>query len=87
MSYKFVTHVEESHLFLWTLVVVLLFFFIFLKLSRRNQRKKIGSNSMKLPPGGRGWPLIGDSIKWYRAVASSHPPRYVEDQVKRYVAI
>ncbi|KAG1355172.1 putative Abietadienol/abietadienal oxidase [Cocos nucifera] len=39
---------------------------------------------MKLPPGGRGWPLIGDSIKWYKAVASSHPPRYVEDQVKRY---
>ncbi|XP_008800446.2 abietadienol/abietadienal oxidase [Phoenix dactylifera] len=55
-----------------------------MKQSQCNQRKKIGRNSMKLPPGGRGWPLIGDSIKWYRAVASSHPPRYVEDQVKRY---
>lgn len=38
----------------------------------------------KLPPGGRGWPIIGDSIRWYNAVASSHPPSFVHQQVKRY---
>lgn len=38
----------------------------------------------KLPPGRRGWPVIGDSFNWYNAVASSHPPQFVEEQVKRY---
>ncbi|OMO52703.1 Cytochrome P450, partial [Corchorus capsularis] len=38
----------------------------------------------KLPPGRRGWAVLGDSIKWYNAVASSHPPRFVEEQVKKY---
>ncbi|PIA35353.1 hypothetical protein AQUCO_03500027v1, partial [Aquilegia coerulea] len=36
------------------------------------------------PPGRRGWPVVGDSINWYNAVAGSHPPRFVEEQVKRY---
>lgn len=40
--------------------------------------------SSKLPPGGRGWPIVGDSISWYNAVASSHPPSFVEQQVARY---
>lgn len=52
--------------------------------------KKTKSNSgrirnSKLPPGRRGWPIIGDSISWYNAVASSHPPAFVEQQVERYI--
>ncbi|XP_057969444.1 abietadienol/abietadienal oxidase [Malania oleifera] len=38
----------------------------------------------KLPPGRRGWPLIGDGFNWYNAVAGSHPPRFVQQQVQRY---
>lgn len=38
----------------------------------------------KLPPGSTGWPLVGDTFAWFGAVASSHPPRFVEQQVKRY---
>lgn len=43
-----------------------------------------GRGKSKLPPGGRGWPIVGDSISWYNAVASSHPPSFVEQQVARY---
>ncbi|KAL1541899.1 abietadienol/abietadienal oxidase-like [Salvia divinorum] len=43
-----------------------------------------GRSKGKLPPGGRGWPVVGDSISWYNAVASSHPPAFVHQQVRRY---
>ncbi|KZV34787.1 abietadienol/abietadienal oxidase-like, partial [Dorcoceras hygrometricum] len=42
------------------------------------------SRSSRFPPGSRGWPIVGDSLSWYNAVASSHPPRFVERQVQRY---
>ncbi|KAH6809336.1 Cytochrome P450 superfamily protein [Perilla frutescens var. frutescens] len=38
----------------------------------------------KLPPGGRGWLIVGHSISWYNAVASSHPPTFVHQQVQRF---
>ncbi|KAI3802268.1 hypothetical protein L1987_30398 [Smallanthus sonchifolius] len=38
----------------------------------------------KLPLGGRGWPIVGDSIRWYNAVASSNPTTFVQQQVLRY---
>ncbi|KAL7588287.1 hypothetical protein Lser_V15G40473 [Lactuca serriola] len=41
-------------------------------------------NKGKLPPGGRGWPIVGDSISWYNSVASSHPATFVQQQVLRY---
>ncbi|RWW54868.1 hypothetical protein BHE74_00038558 [Ensete ventricosum] len=50
---------------------------------KRNHQRKIRETSKKLPPGGRSWPLIGHGLKWYMAVASSHPPKFVEDQVRR----
>ncbi|KAM7269234.1 hypothetical protein ACFE04_024731 [Oxalis oulophora] len=46
-----------------------------------NYKKK---KKKQLPPGPRGWPLVGDSWSWYKAVASSYPPEYVDRQVKRY---
>ncbi|XP_054788791.1 abietadienol/abietadienal oxidase isoform X2 [Prosopis cineraria] len=46
--------------------------------------KKSEKRTQRLPPGRRGWPLIGDSINWYNAVASSHPPQFVEEMVQRY---
>lgn len=45
----------------------------------KNEKK-----TRKLPPGSRGWPLIGDSINWYNAVAGSHPPSFVQQQVQRF---
>ncbi|WCJ34754.1 Cytochrome P450 superfamily protein [Euphorbia peplus] len=38
----------------------------------------------RLPPGRRGLPLIGDSLNWYKAVASSHPSKFVHQQSIRY---
>ncbi|XP_072957430.1 abietadienol/abietadienal oxidase [Typha angustifolia] len=72
---------EENYIFLWSTLVAIILFFNFFLLLKRNQNGRI---AMKLPPGGRGWPLIGDSLQWYKAVVSSHPPRFVEEQVKRY---
>ncbi|XAR48284.1 Abieta-7,13-dien-18-ol hydroxylase [Bertholletia excelsa] len=54
----------------------------FLYLNKKNGGGK--GRKPKMPPGRRGWPLIGDSFNWYSAVASSHPPRFVEQQVRRY---
>lgn len=64
------------------IVLSLLFVIFLIKLisTAATTRRK----SYKLPPGSPGWPLVGDSFSWYNAVASSHPPQYVEQQVKRF---
>ncbi|GLJ35428.1 hypothetical protein SUGI_0712460 [Cryptomeria japonica] len=46
--------------------------------------KENKSRSSKLPPGSKGWPLIGHTLSWYLSVSSSHPPSFVEGCVKRY---
>lgn len=66
----------------WPYMIVMLFFIAFLTRLYRN--KNVEKTKYKLPPGRRGWPLIGDSFNWFNAVASSHPPSFVEEQVKRY---
>ncbi|OMO99521.1 Cytochrome P450 [Corchorus olitorius] len=59
-----------------TVTAVVLILLLSLVVGRRRRKK--------LPPGRRGWPVLGDSINWYNAVASSHPPGFVEKQVKKY---
>ncbi|XP_061342981.1 abietadienol/abietadienal oxidase [Gastrolobium bilobum] len=65
------------------MITVILATAIFAKLIEVKLRKE-NKSKCRLPPGRRGWPLIGDSINWYNAVASSHPPQFVEEMVKRY---
>ncbi|KAJ6370641.1 hypothetical protein OIU77_001201 [Salix suchowensis] len=47
------------------------------------KKKSKEATRYRLPPGSRGWPLIGDSFSWYNAVAGSHPPQFVQQQVNR----
>ncbi|KAJ6369380.1 hypothetical protein OIU76_027755 [Salix suchowensis] len=48
------------------------------------KKKSKEATRYRLPPGSRGWPLIGDSFSWYNAVAGSHPPQFVQQQVNRF---
>ncbi|KAG5100483.1 hypothetical protein JHK82_045535 [Glycine max] len=73
-------NISESWL---VMITVILATAIFAKLFQFKLRKE-DKSKCRLPPGRRGWPLIGDSINWYNAVASSHPPQFVEEMVKRY---
>ncbi|KAL8111018.1 hypothetical protein AgCh_026689 [Apium graveolens] len=59
--------------------IFLVFFTKFLKHTKKDSEKVTDS---KFPPGGPGLPIIGDSINWYNAVSSSHPPSFVKEQVK-----
>ncbi|KAG8661132.1 hypothetical protein MANES_02G213900v8 [Manihot esculenta] len=61
----------------WAFVIPSLLYIIFL-------RKKNPERKYKFPPGRRGWPLIGDSLQWYKAVAGSYPPEFVYQQVNRF---
>ncbi|KAL6183388.1 hypothetical protein ACLB2K_044799 [Fragaria x ananassa] len=64
---------------------VLLVVFLLAKFLRKVKEKKVvGSRTYKLPPGRKGWPIVGDSFEWYNAVAGSHPPQFVEQQTKRF---
>lgn len=72
----------------WPLMITTLIFIVFLANFLLRKKKNVTKGiAYKLPPGRRGWPLIGDSFSWYKAVASSHPPQFVEEQVKRSVLI
>ncbi|KAI4365786.1 hypothetical protein MLD38_021744 [Melastoma candidum] len=59
-----------------TTSIILAFVFTFLR------KRKRGTS--KFPPGHEGWPLVGDTFEWFAAVASPHPPRFVERQAKRF---
>ncbi|CAM8995856.1 unnamed protein product [Rhodiola kirilowii] len=71
--------------FLWggcaVATVLFLWFMVAKILMPSRSRKQSGS---KMPPGRRGWPLIGDSFNWYNAVASANPPSFVHQQVLRF---
>ncbi|KAK9266252.1 hypothetical protein L1049_000040 [Liquidambar formosana] len=68
----------------WAFVIASTILFIGFVAKLARKKKNVGKGGRKLPPGRRGWPIVGDSFNWYNAVASSHPPRFVEQQVKRY---
>ncbi|XP_015069358.1 abietadienol/abietadienal oxidase [Solanum pennellii] len=65
------------------LIIITLFSLIFI-IKYYKKSKSQNGNTKKFPPGRRGWPIIGDSFNWYNAVASSHPPCFVEQQVQKY---
>uniref|UniRef100_A0A6N2NJQ7 Abietadienol/abietadienal oxidase n=1 Tax=Salix viminalis TaxID=40686 RepID=A0A6N2NJQ7_SALVM len=60
------------------------FLFIVFLVQLLVRKKKKEKTRYRLPPGRRGWPLIGDSLSWYNAVAGSHPPQFVQQQVNRF---
>ncbi|XP_038688417.1 abietadienol/abietadienal oxidase [Tripterygium wilfordii] len=64
----------------WVLIIICLFFFTFVLAKYLLRRRKFDH----LPPGRRGWPLIGNSLSWYAAIASSHPSQFAQEQAKRY---
>lgn len=77
--------IEDFGRHVWPIICGTLLLTYFLARCLQNKVKKhVKDRKIQLPPGRRGWPIIGDSIKWYNAVASSHPPHFVEEQVKRY---
>ncbi|KAI5559757.1 hypothetical protein BDE02_17G134700 [Populus trichocarpa] len=67
-----------------TLMISSILFIVFLVQLLVCKKKSKEKTSYKLPPGRRGWPLIGDSFNWFNAVAGSHPPQFVHQQVNRF---
>ncbi|KAH8483004.1 hypothetical protein H0E87_027667 [Populus deltoides] len=64
-----------------TLMISSILFIVFLVQLLVCKKKSKEKTRYKLPPGSRGWPLIGDSFNWFNAVAGSHPPQFVHQQV------
>ncbi|CAE5963998.1 unnamed protein product [Arabidopsis arenosa] len=61
-----------------TFLAFIIIFFL-AGIARRKRREP-----HRLPPGSRGWPLIGDTFAWLKAVSGSHPSSFVEQQIKKY---
>uniref|UniRef100_A0A7N0V9Z0 Abietadienol/abietadienal oxidase n=1 Tax=Kalanchoe fedtschenkoi TaxID=63787 RepID=A0A7N0V9Z0_KALFE len=74
-----------GNIILWegfAVATILFFWFAVVKIVKAAKRRsRCGS---KLPPGRRGWPLIGDSFNWYNAVASANPASFVHQQILRF---
>nr|GMD34401.1 abietadienol/abietadienal oxidase [Ipomoea batatas] len=67
------------------MIVAILLFLVFLATKVWNKSREVSGK--RFPPGGNGWPIIGDSFNWYKAVASSHPPRFVEQQDQAFLGV
>ncbi|XP_010471395.1 PREDICTED: abietadienol/abietadienal oxidase-like [Camelina sativa] len=61
-----------------TFLAFIIIFFL-AGIARRKRREPY-----TLPPGSRGWPLIGDTFAWLNAVSGSHPSSFVDQQIKKY---
>ncbi|RVW25933.1 Abietadienol/abietadienal oxidase [Vitis vinifera] len=72
----------------WSVVAVTLLFIWFAAKFVINKKKNVGGERSsvvyKMPPGSRGWPLIGHSLSWYNSVAGPHPPRFVHQQALKF---
>jgi len=75
-SYRLLS-VSSSTTFLAFIII-----FLLAGIARRKRRAP-----HRLPPGSRGWPLIGDTFAWLNAVAGSHPSSFVEKQIKKFVSL
>lgn len=74
----------------WSVVAATLLFIWFAAKFVINKKKNVGGERSsvvyKMPPGSRGWPLIGHSLSWYNSVAGPHPPRFVHQHALKYGA-
>ncbi|KAL6320513.1 hypothetical protein AAG906_007592 [Vitis piasezkii] len=72
----------------WSVVAATLLFIWFAAKFVINKKKNVGGERSsvvyKMPPGSRGWPLIGHSLSWYNSVAGPHPPRFVHQQALKF---
>ncbi|EEF24387.1 cytochrome P450, putative, partial [Ricinus communis] len=65
--------------FLHLVILVLSLFLIFLVYFKHNK-----SPHVKLPPGTKGWPFLGESLAFLMTARRGHPEKFVKDRVKKY---
>lgn len=57
------------------------FSFIPSKLKKKNHHH---DHNRPLPPGSYGWPIVGESLNFFRTCLEGTPERFVEDRVLKY---
>ncbi|PKU77391.1 abietadienol/abietadienal oxidase [Dendrobium catenatum] len=76
---------EGNYLLLWSISIAALSCIFSWFYWQNYKKKKIGFGPITLPPGDTSWSaIIGDCLRWYNSISSSHPPEFVEEQVKRH---
>lgn len=65
--------------FLYVLIPVVLAWVVYLW-SKGNSP----SSHVNVPPGPKGIPIIGQTLRWYFSTSSSHPTSFVEDFARRF---
>lgn len=45
---------------------------------------KLKKKNRPLPPGSYGWPIVGESLNFFRTCLEGTPERFVEDRVLKY---
>lgn len=65
--------------FLYVLIPVVLAWAVYLW-SKGNSP----SSPVNVPPGSKGIPIIGQTLRWYFSTSSSHPTSFVEDFARRF---
>ncbi|KAF2297390.1 hypothetical protein GH714_022657 [Hevea brasiliensis] len=41
---------------------------------------------VKLPPGTKGWPFLGESLEYVKAARQGHPEKFINDRTQKYSA-
>lgn len=67
--------------FLYVVISVVVAWGVYLWSKGNSPRSPVNVN---VPPGSKGIPIIGHTLRWYFSISSSHPPSFVEDSARRF---
>ena len=68
-------------IFHWYLLQLLILFISLPFIFRIYRRKPI---SLKLPPGRKGWPIIGEALEYAVACKNGTPEKFITDRMRKY---
>ncbi|CAL5371162.1 unnamed protein product [Camellia sinensis] len=84
-NHQLIDRLMESFLFLYMLPCVIIFvFYLSLNYPRRSATGSISNENFLLPPGRKGFPILGESLEYFSKLRNGVPEKFVTDRIRKY---
>ncbi|KAL7193138.1 hypothetical protein ACSBR2_024864 [Camellia fascicularis] len=64
--------------------VIIFVFYLSLNYPRRSATGSISNENLLLPPGRKGWPILGESLEYFSKLRNGVPEKFVTDRIHKY---